>query len=106
MPGDVASATSPGIANRTLHPASDAWRLLKVRWELAYHPQPAYPNDQLPLRIERGIHREAFVPTAVTHLRPFHSEVSPRSACSTLTTDLRAVATATASPHPARPCPC
>jgi hypothetical protein len=31
MPGDIASATSPGHANRTLHPASDAWRLLTIR---------------------------------------------------------------------------
>jgi hypothetical protein len=33
MPGDVASASSPGHANRTRHPASEAWRLLKIRWE-------------------------------------------------------------------------
>jgi hypothetical protein len=47
MPGDIASASSPGHANRTLHPVSNAWRLLKIRWESPCHPQQAYPNDQL-----------------------------------------------------------
>ena len=110
MPGDIASATSPGHANRTLHPASDAWRLLTIRCGVTTLSPITLrrPTRTISCRfacntVSIGKHLS---PAALTHHRPSHSEVSPRSACSTLATDHRAVATVTAFPHQPRPCPC